>query len=75
MITLDQIDLTLENVPTQGGEIKEAINDVQKARDLLHSALAHLDTVQVSGRQALDSLLGGMMAIEAILGILNIKGE
>ena len=75
MITIDQIDLTLENVPTKGGEIKEAIDDVQKARDLLHSALNHLDTVQVSGRQEIDSLLGCMMAIEAMLGILNTNGE
>ena len=45
--------------------------DASKATEaigLLKDLLAELDEVEVKGRQSVDTLLGCMMAIEAIIG-------
>lgn len=47
------------------GVSEEHINN---ALDELKALLAELDEVEVKGRQKVDTLLGCMMAIEAIIG-------
>ena len=41
---------------------------IELAIDELRGLLAELDEVEVKGRQKVDTLLGCMMAIEAIIG-------
>lgn len=41
---------------------------IEAAMDELRGLLAELDEVEVKGRQNVDTLLGCMMAIEAIVG-------
>ena len=41
---------------------------IEAAMDELRGLLAELDEVAVKGRQKVDTLLGCMMAIEAIIG-------
>jgi hypothetical protein len=41
---------------------------IDKAIENLNCLLAELDEVEVKGRQQVDTLLGCMMAIEAIIG-------
>ena len=61
MISLQQIKLALVSLGVDKSKANEAIHALQ---DLL----AELDEVEVKGRQNVDTLLGCMMAVEAIIG-------
>lgn len=61
MITLKQIISALISLGVDGEHIEKAIAE-------LNALLAELDEVEVKGRQKLDTLLGCMMSIEAIIG-------
>ncbi len=61
MVTLKQIIPALVCV---GGETEH----LDKAIAELKAALTDLDNIEVKGRQNVDTLLGCMMAIEAIIG-------
>lgn len=61
MITLKQLIPALACVGADATKIHEAIN-------ILENLLVELDEVEVKGRQNVDTLLGCMMAIEAIVG-------
>ena len=61
MITLKQLIPALACVGADAEHIEAAIAE-------LTILLAELDEVEVKGRQSVDTLLGCMMAIEAIVG-------
>ena len=61
MITLKQLIPALITLGVDVSKINEAI-------DLLNDVLSSLDDVEVKGRQNVDTLLGCMMAIDAIIG-------
>lgn len=60
-ITLKQLIPALVSLGVSGEHIEAAIDE-------LRGLLAELDEVEVKGRQQVDTLLGCMMAIEAIVG-------
>lgn len=60
-VTLKQLIPALISLGVDKSKANEAIHALQ---DLL----AELDEVEVKGRQSVDTLLGCMMAIEAIIG-------
>lgn len=60
-INLRNIIPSLLSVGADASKATEAIG-------LLKDLLAELDEVEVKGRQSVDTLLGCMMAIEAIIG-------
>ena len=60
-INLKNILAALVSLGIKDGEVADAI-------DSLESLLAKLDEVEVKGRQNVDTLLGCMLAIEAIIG-------
>ena len=60
-ITLKQLIPALISLGVSVEHIKAAIDE-------LRGLLAELDEVEVKGRQQVDTLLGCMMAIEAIVG-------
>lgn len=61
MINLEHIILALISLGVNAEHIDKAIEH-------LTCLLAELDEVEVKGRQQVDTLLGCMMAIEAIIG-------
>lgn len=61
MITLKQLIPALLSLGVSVKHIEEAIDE-------LRGLLDELDEVTVKGRQQVDTLLGCMMAIEAIVG-------
>ena len=67
MITLKQIIPALQTLGVSAEHIEAAIAE-------LHGLLAELDEVEVKGRQSVDTLLGCMMAIDAIIGKEETNG-
>ena len=61
MVSLKQIAVALISLGVNEHHINEAI-------EALTHLLIELDEVEVKGRQSVDTLLGCMMAIEAIIG-------
>lgn len=61
MVTLKQLIPALISLGVSEEKINEAIG-------ALEQLLSQLDEVEVKGRQKVDTLLGCMMAIEAIIG-------
>ena len=61
MVTLKQLIPALISIGVNEEHIELAIAE-------LHGLLAELDEVEVKGRQNVDTLLGCMMAIDAIIG-------
>ena len=61
MITLKQIIPALQTLGVSTDHIEVAMAE-------LRGLLAELDEVEVKGRQKVDTLLGCMMAIDAIIG-------
>lgn len=61
MYDLQQIMAALVKLGVDTTRLSAAISELKQA-------LADLDDVEVKGRQRVDTLLGCMMAIEAILG-------
>lgn len=61
MITLNQIISALISLEIGTGHIDNAIKELEQL-------LTELDEVEVKGRQNVDTLLGCMMAIDAIIG-------
>lgn len=68
MITLNQIIPALQTLGVSTEHIEDAIAEL---RDLL----AELDEVEVKGRTKVDTLLGCMMALDAIIGKEEQHGE
>ena len=60
-VTLKQLIPALISIGVRTENIYAAINELQ-------NLLVELDEVEVKGRQKVDTLLGCMMAIEAIVG-------
>lgn len=67
MVTLGQIIPALISVGVKENHIGNAITE-------LRALLSELDEVEVKGRQNVDTLLGCMMAIEAIIGKEDANG-
>lgn len=67
MVSLKQLARALTSLGVSDGYIQRAIDELQ---DLL----IKLDDVQVKGRQSVDTLLGCMMAIDALIGKDNNDG-
>ena len=67
MISLKQISVALMSLNISKERIDKAVAEIE---DLL----SELDEVEVKGRNNLDTLLGCMMALEAIVGKENSGG-
>lgn len=67
MYSLKQIRASLENLPTVS-EKSVAIEKLKDAENALKGALVDMDAWTVCTRNCLDTLLGCMMAVEAIIG-------
>ena len=68
MITLKQIIPALQTLGVSTERIEAAMEE-------LRGLLAELDEVEVKGRQKVDTLLGCMMALDAIIGKEEQHGE
>ena len=67
-VTLNQLIPALRCLGVSTDRIELAISE-------LYSLLAELDEVEVKGRQNVDTLLGCMMALDAIIGKEGNNGE
>lgn len=67
MVTLKQLIAALITLGVDTEHVNLAIDE-------LTQVLADLDEVEVKGRQKVDTLLGCMMAIEAIIGKEDADG-
>lgn len=68
MITLKQIIPALQTLGVSTERIESAMAE-------LRGLLAELDEVEVKGRTKVDTLLGCMMALDAIIGKEEQNGE
>ena len=68
MITLKQLIPALQTLGVSTERIEAAMEE-------LRGLLAELDEVEVKGRQKVDTLLGCMMALDAIIGKEEQHGE
>jgi hypothetical protein len=68
MISLKQLIPALTSIGVSTEHIEAAIDE-------LRGLLAKLDEVEVKGRQNVDTLLGCMMALDAIIGKEEQHGE
>ena len=68
MVTLRKIYSALESLGILAGDKESALEQIASAIDALKEALISLDTLQVTTRANVDTLLGCMMAIDAIIG-------
>lgn len=68
MITLKQIIPALQTLGVSTEHIEAAMAD-------LRGLLAELDEVEVKGRTKVDTLLGCMMALDAIIGKEEVNGK
>lgn len=67
MVSLRQIYSALDALPTPS--VKDsALEQFSSAIDALEDALKSMDTLQVCTRDCVDTLLGCMIATEAIIG-------
>lgn len=66
--SLQQIINALTNLHLNDGDKDGVLNKLKEAHDLLQSALDDMDGLSAQGRQVIDTLLGCMMAIDAIIG-------
>lgn len=67
MVTLRQIDSAIDSLKCNGD--KDAVlEQISCAIDALKDALNGMDELNVKGRDNVDTLLGCMMAVEAIIG-------
>ena len=76
MYSLKQIheavhDLDLDNGEEVNAGIEETLTHLEIARSELIKSLDSMYTLTVKGRTTIDTLLGCMMAVEAIIGEEN----
>lgn len=62
------MDITLRKLIKAVESLGVSTEHLELAIDALNRVLAELDEVEVKGRQQVDTLLGCMMAIDAIIG-------
>jgi prefoldin subunit 5 len=62
------VKITLKNIISALVSLDIPTESIDKAVSFLEEMLQELDEVPVKGRQNVDTLLGCMMAIEAIIG-------
>lgn len=67
-ITLKQLIPALISIGVEETHIVEAM-------EALKALLSELEEVEVKGRKKLDTLLGCMMALDAIIGKEEVNGE
>ena len=68
MITLKQLIPALVSVGASAEKVELAIAELKMLQD-------ELENIEVKGRQNVDTLLGCMMAIDAIIGKDEANGE
>jgi len=73
--SLRLIKETIEKFDTCEENKEEAISTLELAIDAINRSLCALDGISVKGRQSLDTLLGCMMALDAIIGKEEVNGE
>ena len=66
--SLKQIIDALETLCVIEGDKAPILLKLDEARQFIKTALQDMDSLSVQGRGALDTLLGCMMALEAIAG-------
>lgn len=68
MYSLRQIYNAVDNITALGGEKEEVSKSIEAAMESLKNALDNMDRLHVCGRFHVDTLLGCMMGLEAIIG-------
>lgn len=68
MVTLKQICSALENLNVLGGDKDAVLEKLNCAINAAEDALNSMEYLQVCTRGCVDTLLGCMMATEAIIG-------
>ena len=66
--SLKQIADALDDLCILSGDKSPVVLKLKEAREITKAALAEMDSLSVQGRGALDTLLGCMMALDAIIG-------
>ena len=66
--SLKMIYDALDNLCVLEGDKAPVLLKLDEARQFIKTALSEMDNLSVQGRGALDTLLGCMMALEAIIG-------
>lgn len=66
--SLKQIADALDNIQVADGDKNAAIEKLNNARQIMAEAVCEMDNLTVCGRKTLDTLLGCMMLVEAIIG-------
>lgn len=67
MVTLQQIYSAIDSLNCNGDK-GAALEQISCAIDALEAATKSMDELSVKGRDNVDTLLGCMMAVEAIIG-------
>ena len=67
-ITIVNIRNSIEKVEIADGDKESIINELSKAREHLDSAYSGINNLSVKGKEAMDVLLGCILAIEQIIG-------
>ena len=70
MYSLRQIHEAIHGLETEH-DLDETLTHLETARAELVTALDSMDKIPVTGRTAIDTLLGCMMAVEQIIGEEN----
>lgn len=68
MYSLKQIHNAVDNITAFDGNKEEVKEQLATAITALKDALCEMETLKVSGRFNVDTLLGCMMAVEQIIG-------
>ena len=66
--SLKQICDALDNLCVLDGDKAPILMKLDEARQFIKTALSEMDGLSVQGRGALDTLLGCILALEAIIG-------
>ena len=67
-ISISQIIDALKTLCVLSGDKEPIIEKLAEAQSIINDALKDLDGLTVAGRNALDALLGCMMALERLAG-------
>ena len=68
MVSLQQLYSAVEKMKTVDGETHYVLENIESAIVSLKEAIDNMNELSVRGRDSVDTLLGCMLAVEAIIG-------
>ena len=66
--SIQQIFAAVNGLTVIGGDKEPILKELNSAMEALKRAAEFMDTLQVSGRDTIDTLLGCMLAVDAVIG-------